>query len=461
MPTVVTTIEDTSPLIVYSGEGGYNDWKAGTSKDDSALDRYSQSSYTVTSTVNASASFFFYGTGVQIFGSKRPTHGDYQITVDAWVYDPKSGNATDAEGLFQTSLFTTSSLKSAYHMVRMTNVGNGLLDLDFLTWQTPIGQPDEELITRTVQDTDSSFRYSPEGAWNVTLPNQGTFAGGSGHQTTTLGATAELKFEVRDTVFIYGPVGPNGGTYSVQLDEQPIMNLTSYQTSYRPKTMLYQASNLGGGQHTVKVVSTSYSNSGRTLAIDYAEVFTVPSLQSSFTTGAIIGASIGSFFALVFLLLLALYLFKRLRNSKKYERLSQRQSMAIQDPYVYTPTSATMSNGHSMLSPSSPSQKSQVLHSQSSHSPMMFNLPSPLSTTWTPSTAEPFSPDPIDDNAISYPRDVKRDPEIRLAPAPASTSGIRYARSDASLVSLPPGARLPIPPGSEAITNPPSYRNPS
>lgn len=40
MPTVVTTIEDTSPLIVYSGEGGYNDWKAGTSKDDSALDRY-------------------------------------------------------------------------------------------------------------------------------------------------------------------------------------------------------------------------------------------------------------------------------------------------------------------------------------------------------------------------------------------------------------------------------------
>ena len=39
MPTLITTIEDFSPVILYSGNGG-NDWTAGTSSNDSEIDKY-------------------------------------------------------------------------------------------------------------------------------------------------------------------------------------------------------------------------------------------------------------------------------------------------------------------------------------------------------------------------------------------------------------------------------------
>ncbi|PPQ66479.1 hypothetical protein CVT24_007053 [Panaeolus cyanescens] len=401
------------------------------------------------------------------------THGSYQITIDAWVYNPVSGNVSDGDGLFQTSLFTTSSLKVGYHTVWMTNVGQGALDLDYLTWQTPIGQPEEELITQTIQDNESSFRYSPEGAWNVTFPNQGMFAGGSGHQTTTAGATAELAFEMvdiesfltGDTVFLYGSVGPNGASYSVQMDDQAPLNFTSLKSPYRPGTMLYQASNLGGGRHTVKVVSTSYSNSGRTLSIDYAEVYTVPSLQLStgsprLTTGAIIGISIGGFFGLTLLLGLLFYLFKWRWKSQQYKRISQRPSSTVYDPYTYVPPTAT-ADPSNLVSPSASSQKSRILYSQSSHS--SFGMTSPMSAACSGSTMEPFSPEPCDpiDNAqlvtVTYPRDSKCNPQITLAPAPVGTAGIRASSSHSSLAQLPPGARIPTPPGSQAINHPPSY----
>jgi hypothetical protein len=43
--------------------------------------------------------------------------------------------------------------------------------------------------------------------------------------------------------------------------------------------ILFQAGNLGGGQHTVTLTSTAWNNSALTLAIDYAQVYTTYSLE--------------------------------------------------------------------------------------------------------------------------------------------------------------------------------------
>ena len=84
----------------------------------------------VTNTANASISFHFYGTNVQLYGAKRLNHGAYHISVDSVVYSDMNGSVADP-GIFQTPLFSTY-LTSGYHTVIMTNLESRYLDLDFV-----------------------------------------------------------------------------------------------------------------------------------------------------------------------------------------------------------------------------------------------------------------------------------------------------------------------------------------
>ena len=84
-------------------------------------------------------------------------------------------------------------------------------------------------------------------------------------------------------VEIFGPVGPQGAPYSVQLDNGAAANYSSSNPIYHPQTMLFQAANLGSGTHTVRLRSEAWNNSALTLGIDYAQVFSTPSLQPKHT----------------------------------------------------------------------------------------------------------------------------------------------------------------------------------
>jgi len=85
----------------------------------------------VTQTARADVSFYFYGTGVQLYGAKRQNHGAFQISIDSVVYPPVNGSVSYPEA-FQTALFTTAALSNGYHTVRMTNLESRYLDLDFV-----------------------------------------------------------------------------------------------------------------------------------------------------------------------------------------------------------------------------------------------------------------------------------------------------------------------------------------
>ncbi|KAF8971160.1 hypothetical protein BDZ97DRAFT_1753486 [Flammula alnicola] len=377
MPTLSTTIEDTSPVIIYSGNGG-GDWTAGTSRQDPFADQYSQSSFMVTQVDRADVSFTFYGTGVQLYGAKRPNHGPYQISIDSFVYPQVNGSDPDDPGTFQTALFSTVALNNGYHTVRMTNLGTAFLDIDFITWQTPVGLANESLMAMTVQDSDPSFKYMPASVWNANPSNLGMFSGGSGHVTSTAGAWVEYTFEG-------GPFSVVNLFLSANLCGQAIRllcsvlgtpaNYSANKQFYRPQMVLYQASDLGGGQHTIKLESQAWNNSGLTFAIDYAQVFTTASLQhmkSGLSAGAIVGISIGAIVALI-ALIVSFFVFRHRKplTYRKIFRLKGKSETSARaaETFEYRPIESISSHG-------APSSSHGLLRSQVSHSSLQATPPS-------------------------------------------------------------------------------------
>ncbi|KJA20057.1 hypothetical protein HYPSUDRAFT_43686 [Hypholoma sublateritium FD-334 SS-4] len=322
MPTLTLSLEDTSPLLVYSSNSTSSQWSAGSSQGDPFLDQYSDGTFTLTQVNGANASFAFFGTGVQIYGAKRSNHGLYQVIIDSLVY-PAVNGAEPVSPVFQTALFSTIALHPGYHTVTIANEQALFLDVDFIMYQTPIGLDNETLLVTTFQDGDTPFSYSPALQWSSTPSNIGMFSAGSGHVTTSGGAYADITFE-GDAIALYGPVGPTGSPYSVQLDSSTPSNYSAYKSVYRAQQMLFQASNLGGGQHSVRVQSQAPDNSALSLGIDYAQVFTAPSLQRSshavLSVGAVIGIVVGAVAALI-LLLFSINLWRRRRTKEPAYKL--------------------------------------------------------------------------------------------------------------------------------------------
>ncbi|KAJ7188301.1 hypothetical protein C8R46DRAFT_1242606, partial [Mycena filopes] len=247
------------------------DWKAGASTDPLS-DLYSDSSFQLTQTDGGTATFIFNGTSFTIFGSKRGNHGFYQVTVDGDAFAPDSGAAPDP-GDFQVALFSSPPLIQGLHTVTLTNQGNSFVDVDFITWESSIGTEAEQLVVNTVQDTDPAFTYTPANSWGTNPPSIGTYSGSSGHGTATPGAFMTYTFEVGDGVSLYGPVGPAGSPFSVSVDGGNPTGYTANKQFFHPQVLLYAATNLGAGQHTVKVAYEP-KQPGQIFAIDYAEVYT-------------------------------------------------------------------------------------------------------------------------------------------------------------------------------------------
>lgn len=319
MPQFNTTIEDFAPVISYSGS---NDWRAGTSATDSSSDLYSDSSFTLSQADGATATFTYNGTSFTIFGSKRANHGFYQITVDGNAFPPDNGASPDP-GQFQVPLFSSPALPQGLHTVTLTNQGTSFVDIDFITWQSSVGDDDEQLVVSTVQDTDPSFVYTPGNVWGTNPPNIGTYSGSSGHGTATPGAFMTYTF-TGDAVYLYGPVGPGSSPYSVILDGESPVNHTANKQFYQPQVLLYSATNLGPGEHVVKV-EYQPSEPGQIFAIDYANVYTTastPAAANKSSTGLSSAAVAGIVIALLFVLfiLAALLIFLRRRKGRKNKR---------------------------------------------------------------------------------------------------------------------------------------------
>ncbi|GAW00534.1 hypothetical protein LENED_002061 [Lentinula edodes] len=340
MPSLISTIEDFSPVIIYSP-----DWKQGSSQSDNLASSYTSSSFFATSTSGGTASFTFNGTGIELFGSKRGNHGLYQVSIDRTTFPAASGEATDP-GIFQASLFSKTDLEQGLHTVVLENQGSAgqFVDLDFITWHGNIGQSNEQLLVTTVQDDDPSFVYSPSSAWSDTPSELGFFSGSSGHLTSTPGAFFTYEFQVNG-VSLYGPVGPAYAPFSIQLNGD-LLSFSAQKSMNASQTLLYHADGLGPGSHTLKLLFEP-SAAGQMFAVDFAQVYTTPSIANSssgggsgrLSGGAIAGLVIG---LLVLCGILTVGLWWYLRRRRNY-------NFNISGPVMYEYRGPTPGDSQSRL----------------------------------------------------------------------------------------------------------------
>ncbi|KAH6911777.1 hypothetical protein BKA70DRAFT_1268486 [Coprinopsis sp. MPI-PUGE-AT-0042] len=271
MPKFSSVFEETSPFFVYGGPG----WEPGDSRSEKNANRYSAASWNASRLSNATVSFEYYGSKVTISGSRRINHGTHRVSIDG-EWRPAESSNVESEDLeeFQTTLFE-EVVENGQHRVTMVNLEDKWVDVDFFGWETEIGKPDEELFVNTVQDSSSLWTYEPSGEWGAPSERVGTFSGGSGHATTSAGATAELRFS-GDCIAVYGPVGPEASSYTVQVNGNPAKSFNANYPRYYTKQLLFWVGGLGNGNHTLKFAKDAVSN--RELAIDYAEIYTTRSL---------------------------------------------------------------------------------------------------------------------------------------------------------------------------------------
>ncbi|KAJ7346583.1 hypothetical protein DFH08DRAFT_1006197 [Mycena albidolilacea] len=434
MPQYNTTIEDYSPIISYSAG-----WSSGGSAD-SLADLYSDSSFTLTQTDGETATFSFNGTGFSIFGAKRQNHGLYAVMIDGNAFSPDNGQAPDP-GQFQAPLFISPPLNQSLHVVTLTNIGNSFVDIDFITFQSSVGADNERLIVNTVQDNDPAFVYTPPNSWGLNPPNLGTYSGSSGHGTETPGTFMTYTFEVCAELLVhvsrltggwgYALWTGRGSPFSVSLDGGRPANHTANKQFYQPKVPLYIASNLGPGEHVLKV-SYEPTQPGQILAIDYADVYTAPSLQppsSNGTTTALPSAAVaGIVIALLFILAILAGLLFFLRRRKHRKNRSSLEAPMIQP---------SMSN-RDIVAP--------VTYPSASAQPSIRSYPSSTNGSYYPSAAPNIT---VDTRSQTYVSSATSDSEY--SPSNISVGVGRTATSSSRRANpqpFPKGTPLPLPPSA-------------
>ncbi|CAA7260611.1 unnamed protein product [Cyclocybe aegerita] len=265
MPSLTTTVKDTSPLLIYTGN-----WRPGNSATDPLASRYLESSFTFTQGVGQSMIFQFYGSFVEVVGAKRHNHGDYTIQVDNQTF---TGNGFSDSEIFNTTLYS-QTLDLGQHTLVATNVGgNGgqFFDIDYVTFRSDIGETDEPLIVNTFQDYHPSFNFSPPSSWRDQL---NPFPGMSGRSTSDMAASARLSFQGASPTESFPTVSDEIG--------QEILS----HCMARPRQILFFAANLGSGLHSL-VIKPEQADG--ILGIDSANVYTTPSLGGSFSPGPVAG----------------------------------------------------------------------------------------------------------------------------------------------------------------------------
>ncbi|KIJ56903.1 hypothetical protein M422DRAFT_62809 [Sphaerobolus stellatus SS14] len=348
MPSLNFTFQESSPLIVYSG-----DWIAIYDHNDPDKSQYNGIFRPTTS--EASATINFLGTGVSIFRATRTNHGPYSAVLDD--QPPFQGNGLANPNRFNISLFGQTDLEYGNHTVTITNHPSPptdvFLDIDYITIERQFGNPDDQLFNSSVDDTSPLVSYT--GSWG-SFPISTAF---NNSQQRTANAGDQVTFRFQGCcVEVYGQYA--NANYTAALDS---ITPTTYfgfdadliNSDQQPQTLLFLADNLDEEKSHTLTLTNLDSDQNRPFFFDYTVLRSVrgtPRLlnlngsDNAVTTtgttgtttrppattgtaksdsvtpvhtsnpGAIAGAVVSAI-VIVALLLLGLYLFKRRRISIK------------------------------------------------------------------------------------------------------------------------------------------------
>ncbi|KAF7368328.1 hypothetical protein MVEN_00154200 [Mycena venus] len=298
------TVDNINPLIQYSPPGT---WTEGNSTNDGETHLYSAGTFTLCTTQGSSVTFTFNGTQVFVFGAKRGNHGLYSVTLDGYLFQTLFDGSASPE-IIPAPLFASDILELGQHTVTLTNQwtdpSKPFLDIDFITWTTSVSTVE----TMILEDTVDAFSYSPPTSWTTDLSASFTgFSDGNGHtgnrcigHSLVFGKRPRPSPQPRtkpsqgDFITLFGAVGPTIAPYSVEVDAIDRGTYNATKASYIPRVALYRATNLGAGQHTLRLIALP-ALFGQILAIDSVEVLATPtaSVQVSSASTATAGGTSG------------------------------------------------------------------------------------------------------------------------------------------------------------------------
>ncbi|KAH7108407.1 hypothetical protein BKA62DRAFT_682083 [Auriculariales sp. MPI-PUGE-AT-0066] len=262
--SVNITVEDTSPLISYQPASA---WRESPADDPLAL-QSSASSFRTTSQPGATASLSFSGTGISIFGSTGPNHGQYSVSIDGGAQQVLSGST--ATVVAQVPLFSASGLTSGDHTIVITNNGvngqTGVFDIDFMAFEAALSPP--VIIDDAAAGSGLSFIPEEDASWG--LNNQPSFLDGTSHATLTPNARLVFNFNGAG-VALYGSVSGAHSPYSITIDGKR-SSFTPSATGSHSQALLFFGSNLTPGPHQV-IMSNDALDGTQYMDFDFAQVY--------------------------------------------------------------------------------------------------------------------------------------------------------------------------------------------
>ncbi|KNZ76398.1 hypothetical protein J132_10508 [Termitomyces sp. J132] len=147
--------------------------------------------FTRTNTPGATMKLTFEGVGITVYGSKGNDHGDFKVTLDGKNIMKNESAGSRAT---QIPIFDKNDLSPGKHSMTISNSERKPFVIDYLTWLSNVsvnktGSP----LMAMVDDTDPTFNYNP-GAWSNMPPNNTLFYNKTGHLASQSGSTVVFTF---------------------------------------------------------------------------------------------------------------------------------------------------------------------------------------------------------------------------------------------------------------------------
>jgi hypothetical protein len=242
-PGHLTPVNDTSSGITYTGSGWY--YQSRRTYGDFDNDVHA-------TTVNGdSASYTFTGSGIAVISEKYLDEGNMEVYLDGTDEGAYSAYAATREP--QQVIYRVSGLTPGTHTIEIVKDSGTYLLLDGLD------------VTRTINDTDAAISYT--GSWYYQSGRGLGDYENDVHATTVNGDSVTVTFH-GSAISYYTETNTDEGNIGVSLDGASRGTVDAYAAARRAQQVLYSASGLTPGLHTL----TLTKDSGTYLLVDRFDI---------------------------------------------------------------------------------------------------------------------------------------------------------------------------------------------
>jgi len=185
--------------------------------------------------------YTFTGSGVTYIAPRSPQYGDADIYIDGRYFGRYSAYASTYTP--QQSIFTTTSLLPGTHTMRVVKVNGEYLQVDAFD---------------TAQINNSSASIAFSGSWGRSMFRGAGDYEDDVHYSSANGDWFQATF-TGETIQYIAPKSPQYGNFEVYIDNVLRGTYSAYAATYVPQQVVFTATGLSSGSHTIRVVKTSGS----------------------------------------------------------------------------------------------------------------------------------------------------------------------------------------------------------